>query len=119
MKIHEKDPSSATAAAPPSPLKRRRLSSKRKLSHDTESEKEDPAPAKKVLSAPSTDVPAPGTLGRNPSSLYFRSLGLGGHPSQASNLCFPALFHKVSGEKSAWLLFLCGRKSPPLSPLMI
>ncbi|XP_029098526.1 ras-responsive element-binding protein 1 isoform X3 [Monodon monoceros] len=49
MKIHEKDPSSATAAAPPSPLKRRRLSSKRKLSHDTESEKEDPAPAKKMV----------------------------------------------------------------------
>lgn len=47
MKIHEKDPNSATAAAPPSPLKRRRLSSKRKLSHDAESEKEDPAPAKK------------------------------------------------------------------------
>ncbi|XP_037700017.1 ras-responsive element-binding protein 1 isoform X2 [Choloepus didactylus] len=49
MKIHEKDPSSATAAAPPSPLKRRRLSSKRKLSHDAESEKEDAAPAKKMV----------------------------------------------------------------------
>ncbi|XP_076999637.1 ras-responsive element-binding protein 1 isoform X2 [Tamandua tetradactyla] len=49
MKIHEKDPSSATAAAPPSPLKRRRLSSKRKLSHDAESEKEDTAPAKKMV----------------------------------------------------------------------
>nr|KAF6507780.1 ras responsive element binding protein 1 [Rousettus aegyptiacus] len=49
MKIHEKDPNSATAAAPPSPLKRRRLSSKRKLSHDAESEKEDPAPAKKMV----------------------------------------------------------------------
>uniref|UniRef100_A0A8C3WF26 Ras-responsive element-binding protein 1 n=1 Tax=Catagonus wagneri TaxID=51154 RepID=A0A8C3WF26_9CETA len=49
MKIHEKDPNSATAATPPSPLKRRRLSSKRKLSHDAESEKEDPAPAKKML----------------------------------------------------------------------
>ncbi|XP_045407618.1 ras-responsive element-binding protein 1 isoform X1 [Lemur catta] len=49
MKIHEKDPSSATAAAPPSPLKRRRLSSKRKLSHDAESEREDPAPAKKMV----------------------------------------------------------------------
>nr|XP_035959808.1 ras-responsive element-binding protein 1 isoform X3 [Halichoerus grypus] len=49
MKIHEKDPNSATATAPPSPLKRRRLSSKRKLSHDAESEKEDPAPAKKIL----------------------------------------------------------------------
>ncbi|GAB5571249.1 ras-responsive element-binding protein 1 isoform X1 [Prionailurus iriomotensis] len=49
MKIHEKDPNSATATAPPSPLKRRRLSSKRKLSHDAESEKEDPAPAKKMV----------------------------------------------------------------------
>ncbi|XP_071067061.1 LOW QUALITY PROTEIN: ras-responsive element-binding protein 1 [Dasypus novemcinctus] len=49
MKIHEKDPNSATAAAPPSPLKRRRLSSKRKLSHDAESEKEDTAPAKKMV----------------------------------------------------------------------
>ncbi|XP_021116359.1 ras-responsive element-binding protein 1 isoform X4 [Heterocephalus glaber] len=49
MKIHEKDPSSATTAAPPSPLKRRRLSSKRKLSHDAESEREDPAPAKKMV----------------------------------------------------------------------
>lgn len=61
MKIHEKDPNSSPAAAPPSPLKRRRLSSKRKLSHDAESEKEDPAPAKKVLPAPPTDVcAAPG-----------------------------------------------------------
>uniref|UniRef100_A0A8C6E5R5 Ras-responsive element-binding protein 1 n=1 Tax=Moschus moschiferus TaxID=68415 RepID=A0A8C6E5R5_MOSMO len=49
MKIHEKDPNSSPAAAPPSPLKRRRLSSKRKLSHDAESEKEDPAPAKKMV----------------------------------------------------------------------
>ncbi|XP_048204516.1 ras-responsive element-binding protein 1 isoform X2 [Perognathus longimembris pacificus] len=49
MKIHEKDPNSATTAAPPSPLKRRRLSSKRKLSHDAESEREDPAPAKKMV----------------------------------------------------------------------
>lgn len=49
MKIHEKDPNSATATAPPSPLKRRRLSSKRKLSHDVESEKEDPAPSKKMV----------------------------------------------------------------------
>lgn len=49
MKIHEKDPSGATAAAPPSPLKRRRLSSKRKLSHDAEAEREDPAPAKKMV----------------------------------------------------------------------
>ncbi|XP_062952674.1 ras-responsive element-binding protein 1 isoform X2 [Cynocephalus volans] len=48
MKIHEKDPNGA-AAAPPSPLKRRRLSSKRKLSHDAESEREDPTPAKKMV----------------------------------------------------------------------
>ncbi|KAL1784596.1 ras-responsive element-binding protein 1 isoform X1 [Sigmodon hispidus] len=47
MKIHEKDTGSTTAAAPSSPLKRRRLSSKRKMSHDAESEREDPAPAKK------------------------------------------------------------------------
>ncbi|XP_006516821.1 ras-responsive element-binding protein 1 isoform X2 [Mus musculus] len=47
MKIHEKDTNSTTAAAPPSPLKRRRLSSKRKLSHDAESE--DPGPAKKMV----------------------------------------------------------------------
>ncbi|XP_028712377.1 ras-responsive element-binding protein 1 isoform X2 [Peromyscus leucopus] len=49
MKIHEKDTSSTTAAAPPSPLKRRRLSSKRKLSHDADSEREDTAPAKKMV----------------------------------------------------------------------
>ncbi|XP_049739012.1 ras-responsive element-binding protein 1 isoform X2 [Elephas maximus indicus] len=49
MKIHEKDPNGATSAAPPSPLKRRRLASKRKLSHDAESEKEDPSPAKKMV----------------------------------------------------------------------
>ncbi|EDL98267.1 ras responsive element binding protein 1 (predicted) [Rattus norvegicus] len=49
MKIHEKDTNSTTAAAPPSPLKRRRLSSKRKLSHDAESEREDPGPAKKTV----------------------------------------------------------------------
>uniref|UniRef100_A0A8C5L4C2 Ras-responsive element-binding protein 1 n=1 Tax=Jaculus jaculus TaxID=51337 RepID=A0A8C5L4C2_JACJA len=49
MKIHEKDPNSGAAAPPSSPLKRRRLSSKRKLSHDAESEREDPAPAKKMV----------------------------------------------------------------------
>ncbi|XP_049998668.1 ras-responsive element-binding protein 1 isoform X1 [Alexandromys fortis] len=49
MKIHEKDTSSTTTATPPSPLKRRRLSSKRKLSHDAESEREDQAPAKKMV----------------------------------------------------------------------
>ncbi|ELW71761.1 Ras-responsive element-binding protein 1 [Tupaia chinensis] len=49
MKIHEKDPNGTAAAVPSSPLKRRRLSSKRKLSHDAESEREDPAPAKKMV----------------------------------------------------------------------
>ncbi|KAH0513756.1 Ras-responsive element-binding protein 1 [Microtus ochrogaster] len=49
MKIHEKDTSSTPTATPPSPLKRRRLSSKRKLSHDAESEREDQAPAKKMV----------------------------------------------------------------------
>ena len=88
MKIHEKDPNSATAAAPPSPLKRRRLSSKRKLSHDADSEKEDPAPAKKVLSAPSADVSTHGTLGRNSSSLYFRGSGTW----QTSILSFSPVF---------------------------
>ncbi|KAM6184906.1 ras-responsive element-binding protein 1 [Rhynchocyon petersi] len=49
MKIHEKDPNGTTAAAPQSPLKRRRLASKRKLSHDAEFEKEDPTAAKKMV----------------------------------------------------------------------
>ncbi|XP_006888826.1 PREDICTED: ras-responsive element-binding protein 1 [Elephantulus edwardii] len=49
MKIHEKDPNGAASAAPPSPLKRRRLPPKRKLSHDAEFEKEDPTCAKKML----------------------------------------------------------------------
>lgn len=75
MKIHEKDPNSTTATAPPSPLKRRRLSSKRKLSHDAESEKEDPAPAKKVFATPCADVSHRGTPGRNTSGLYSDSLG--------------------------------------------
>ncbi|XP_055964471.1 LOW QUALITY PROTEIN: ras-responsive element-binding protein 1 [Sorex fumeus] len=56
MKIHEKDPTGATASAPPSPLKRRRLSSKRKLSHDAESEKEDLVSAKKMLDDGSGDL---------------------------------------------------------------
>lgn len=74
MKIHEKDPNSSTAATPPSPLKRRRLSSKRKLSHDAESEKEDPAPAKKV-STPGLSAELPAfiftvrALGRRPPKL--------------------------------------------------
>ena len=91
MKIHEKDPNSSPAAAPPSPLKRRRLSSKRKLSHDVESEKEDPAPAKKVLPAPPPHECAcsPGATGRNPPSLKFLSLGTWQTPT-------PRLFSCVS-----------------------
>lgn len=49
MKIHEKDPNSTASTTPPSPLKRRRLSSKRKFSHDAELDREDRTPAKKVL----------------------------------------------------------------------
>lgn len=105
MKIHEKDPNSATAAAPPSPLKRRRLSSKRKLSHDAESEKEDPAPAKKVLSAPSPDVPNHGTLGRNTPSLYFCGGGGAGR--------WPVLptLYKVSTEEG-----VCASSVEPPEP---
>ncbi|NWY04307.1 RREB1 protein, partial [Nothoprocta ornata] len=49
MKIHEKDPNSTASTAPPSPLKRRRLSSKRKLSQDAETDREERTPAKKVV----------------------------------------------------------------------
>lgn len=116
MKIHEKDPNSATAAAPPSPLKRRRLSSKRKLSHDAESEKEDPAPAKKVLSAPNTDAPNHGTWGGNTSSLYFCSLGTW----QTSIRTFLLLFFSCCSvrclQKNVPVHFLCGASL--LSPLM-
>jgi len=49
MKIHEKDPNSTASTTPPSPLKRRRLSSKRKFSHDAEMDREERTPAKKVL----------------------------------------------------------------------
>ncbi|NXS58666.1 RREB1 protein, partial [Brachypteracias leptosomus] len=49
MKIHEKDPNSTTSTTPPSPLKRRRLSSKRKFSHDAEMDREERTPAKKVV----------------------------------------------------------------------
>ncbi|XP_030798941.1 ras-responsive element-binding protein 1 isoform X2 [Camarhynchus parvulus] len=49
MKIHEKDPNSTASTTPPSPLKRRRLSSKRKFSHDAELDREERTPAKKVL----------------------------------------------------------------------
>ncbi|XP_071660655.1 ras-responsive element-binding protein 1 isoform X4 [Patagioenas fasciata] len=49
MKIHEKDPNSTASTTPPSPLKRRRLSSKRKFSHDAEMDREERTPAKKVV----------------------------------------------------------------------
>ncbi|NWZ25912.1 RREB1 protein, partial [Asarcornis scutulata] len=49
MKIHEKDPNSTASTTPPSPLKRRRLSSKRKLSQDAEMDREERTPAKKVV----------------------------------------------------------------------
>ncbi|XP_041103824.1 ras-responsive element-binding protein 1-like isoform X2 [Polyodon spathula] len=47
MKIHVKDPSTA-APSPPSPMKRRRLSTKRKLSHEGEPVKEEEPLNKKV-----------------------------------------------------------------------
>ncbi|XP_061447428.1 ras-responsive element-binding protein 1 isoform X2 [Rhineura floridana] len=49
MKIHEKDPNGATSTAPASPLKRRRLSTKRKLSQEAEADKEERIPAKKAV----------------------------------------------------------------------
>ncbi|XP_041269111.1 ras-responsive element-binding protein 1 isoform X4 [Onychostruthus taczanowskii] len=49
MKIHEKDPNSTASTTPPSPLKRRRLSSKRKFSHDVDLDREERTPAKKVV----------------------------------------------------------------------
>ncbi|XP_007488064.2 ras-responsive element-binding protein 1 isoform X1 [Monodelphis domestica] len=52
MKIHEKDPNTTTSTTPPSPLKRRRMTSKRKLSHEAESEKEELTPAKKMIEDP-------------------------------------------------------------------
>lgn len=49
MKIHEKDPNSTASTTPPSPLKRKRLSSKRKFSQDAEMDREERTPAKKVV----------------------------------------------------------------------
>ncbi|XP_066480451.1 ras-responsive element-binding protein 1 isoform X2 [Tiliqua scincoides] len=51
MKIHEKDPN-GTTSTPPSMLKRRRLSTKRKLSQESEMDKEERSPAKKVVEEP-------------------------------------------------------------------
>lgn len=48
MKIHEKDPN-GTTSAPPTMTKRRRLSTKRKLSQESEMDKEERSPAKKVI----------------------------------------------------------------------
>ncbi|KAM3840398.1 ras-responsive element-binding protein 1 [Vipera latastei] len=52
MKIHEKDATGATSTTPASPLKRRRLSTKRKFSHEAEADKEEQSPAKKVVEEP-------------------------------------------------------------------
>ncbi|XP_060100174.1 ras-responsive element-binding protein 1 [Heteronotia binoei] len=52
MKIHEKDLNGATSTTPPSPLKRRRLSTKRKISQEPETDREDQSPAKKVVEDP-------------------------------------------------------------------
>ncbi|XP_053915713.1 ras-responsive element-binding protein 1 isoform X1 [Cuculus canorus] len=49
MKIHEKDPNSTATTTPPSPLKRRRLSTKRKFNRDAEMDREERTPAKKVV----------------------------------------------------------------------
>ncbi|XP_051655019.1 ras-responsive element-binding protein 1 isoform X1 [Manacus candei] len=49
MKIHEKDPNSTVSTTPPSPLRRRRLPSKRKFSHDADLDREERTPAKKVV----------------------------------------------------------------------
>nr|XP_056710129.1 ras-responsive element-binding protein 1 isoform X1 [Euleptes europaea] len=51
MKIHEKD-LNGTTNTPPSPLKRRRLSTKRKLSQEPETDREDQSPAKKIVEDP-------------------------------------------------------------------
>ncbi|XP_067910551.1 ras-responsive element-binding protein 1 isoform X5 [Heterodontus francisci] len=48
MKIHEKEPASSVGSSPPSPTKRRRLSVKRKLSHEEGEAKEEESPNKKV-----------------------------------------------------------------------
>lgn len=118
MKIHEKDPNSATTAAPPSPLKRRRLSSKRKLSHDAESEREDPAPAKKVLSAPGTDRPQCRAFSKNTSNLYFCSMGTW----QASTLgfltcVFPHCFYKGLRKEHLYVFPLLAPLAEPRSEM--
>ncbi|XP_053322245.1 ras-responsive element-binding protein 1 [Spea bombifrons] len=49
MKIHEKDPNAPVTASPPSPQKRRRLTTKRKSIPETDTDKEDSPPAKKAV----------------------------------------------------------------------
>ncbi|CAH2284258.1 ras-responsive element-binding 1-like isoform X4 [Pelobates cultripes] len=49
MKIHEKDPSAAVSTSPPSPQKRRRLTSKRKSILESETDKDEPSPPKKTM----------------------------------------------------------------------
>ncbi|KAG9356070.1 hypothetical protein JZ751_000914 [Albula glossodonta] len=48
MKIHDKDPSSVVASSPPSPLKRRRPSAKRKPSLEDDGDQGEEPPSKKV-----------------------------------------------------------------------
>nr|XP_015210078.1 PREDICTED: ras-responsive element-binding protein 1 isoform X2 [Lepisosteus oculatus] len=48
MKIHDKDPSSVVPSSPPSPTKRRRLSTKRKLSQEGDTEKPEDPPSKRA-----------------------------------------------------------------------
>lgn len=110
MKIHEKDPNSATAAAPPSPLKRRRLSSKRKLSHDAESEREDPAPAKKVWDW-RRRVSSRGFWQMYLSSLFSQSGDLADVHPRLFHLCFPTLFSKGSKKR----VLVCLSSLEPLS----
>lgn len=99
MKIHEKDTNSTTAAAPPSPLKRRRLSSKRKLSHDAESEREDPGPAKKVLWVCCTVRSIVWFLAEISLAFIITVWKLGGDQSWALWPVFPwTVFCKVSGK---------------------
>ncbi|XP_030624717.1 ras-responsive element-binding protein 1 [Chanos chanos] len=49
MKIHDKDPASSVPTSPPSPIKRRRPSAKRKLSQDEDGDRGDEPSSKRVL----------------------------------------------------------------------